>query len=66
MDDSSFTWYTQHRLEYLRNKQETLRSKLDVVASSVGTFPYDLLQEFMENKGRIKELESLIQRAGRW
>lgn len=66
MDESSFTWYTQNRLEYLRNQQEALRAKLAVAESSIGTFPYGLLQEFMEIKGRIKELESLIQRAERW
>jgi hypothetical protein len=39
---------------------------LDVDETSLDDFPYEMLLELMEIKGRIKELESLIEHSKRW
>ena len=43
-----------------------LKAKLNVDETSTEEFPYDLLLEFMEIKGRIKELESIIEHSKLW
>ncbi len=66
MKRSSLNWYTEHRLEYLRYRITELRLKLDVSEYSSEDFPYDLLLEYMEIKGRIKEIEAIIEHAKQW
>ena len=66
MKHSSLVWYTEHRLEFLRNRMQELKTKLDVDETSLEDFPYELLLELLEIKGRIKELESLIEHSKSW
>ena len=68
MNHSALIWYTEHRLEFLRNRMQELKTKLklDVDETSLEDFPYEMLLELMEIKGRIKELESLIEHSKRW
>jgi hypothetical protein len=60
MRQSRLIWYLEHRIEYLSNKRDALRKVLE--QTDEGTFDYDLLREFMEIKGRLKELQYLIER----
>ena len=66
MKHSALIWYTEHRLEFLRHRMQELKAKLDVDETSSEDFPYELLLEFMEIKGRIKEIESIIEHSKRW
>lgn len=54
MIDSRLRWYIEHRIEYLKNKQVHHKHRLEAE-----NLDYDVLREFMENKGRLKELENL-------
>jgi hypothetical protein len=66
MKHSALFWYTEHWLEFLRNRMQELKTKLDIDEISSEDFPYELLLEFMEIKGRIKEIESIIEHSKRW
>ena len=66
MKYASFRWYTEHRLEYLRNRLAELRPILDVDPATAEDFPFALLEEFLEIKGRIKEIESILEHAKSW
>lgn len=66
MKHSALAWYTEHRLEFLRNRMKELKAKLDIGEISSEDFPYELLLEFMEIKGRIKELENIIEHSKLW
>ena len=66
MNHSALIWYTEHRLEFLRNRMKELKAKLDIGEISSEDFPYELLLEFMEIKGRIKELENIIEHSKLW
>lgn len=52
---SPLKWYIEHRLEYLQIKQDQLRE----IALENGTEQIDAFMEYVENKGRIQELEKL-------
>lgn len=54
-------WYVLHRIEYLQNRQNWLRQQLSEESPN-----YDLLREFMENKGRLQELRQLSDHMTRW
>ena len=62
-DISRIRWYVEHRIEFLRHRQQKLRESLE---SSDGDPNYDTITEFMENKGRLKELHELSERLERW
>jgi hypothetical protein len=58
---SPIRWYIEHRLEYLENKQK----KLKTIAQGdhpeqVETSQIDALLQYVENKGRIRELKHII------
>jgi hypothetical protein len=49
-------WYIEHRIEYLQKRQEILKTRLEF-----GTqFDYVALEEYMQNKGALKELSRLL------
>jgi hypothetical protein len=62
LEESRMTWYIDHRIEYLRNKLSGLRKVLE----HQNEFDYDALREFMEIKGRLKELENLSEHLRDW
>ena len=66
MKHSALIWYTEHRLEFLRSRMKELKAKLAIGETSSEDFPYELLLEFMEIKGRMKELESIIEHSKLW
>lgn len=51
-------WYIEHRIEYLENQEKKLR---DLLSQEPPT-DFQALQEFLEIKGRLKELRTLKQR----
>lgn len=52
-------WYVVHRLEYLNNRQTALKQGLEQTDTQ---FDYELLREFLENRGRIQELQNFLKR----
>ena len=40
MKHSALVWYTEHRLEFLRNRMKELKAKLDIGEISSEDFPY--------------------------
>jgi hypothetical protein len=60
METSRLLWYLQHRIEYIRNKQTALKDDLEHYDPN--TFDYDKLKDFLENKGRLLELQHMVKR----
>jgi hypothetical protein len=49
-------WYVEHRIEYLQKRQEILKVRLEPGSQ----FDYIALEEYMLNKGALKELNRLL------
>ena len=60
---ATIQWYVEHRLEYLRNRQSSIKTQLE---QKTPAFQYDALKEFMENRGRIEELENILRHSESW
>lgn len=56
--EDQITWYIDHRIEFLENQQKKLRHVLDPELP----VDFETLGEFLELKGRVKELRNLRQR----
>ncbi|GMA66132.1 hypothetical protein [Alicyclobacillus fastidiosus] len=56
-------WYVDHRIEYLSNRLNKLREMLE---AQNGQLHYDALKEFLETRGRLKELENIRQHMDDW
>ncbi len=61
-DQGQIRWYIEHRIEYLQIKQDTLRNYLKTGEQ----FDYDILKQFMENKGRLYELQNILNHLTNW
>ena len=57
-------WYIAHREEQLHKRQDKLKKQLDT--EDVARIDFDAVEEFMENKGRLKELKNLSDRMKSW
>jgi hypothetical protein len=53
-------WYIENRIEFLQKQQEKLRNLLDIADPNATDF--DALGEFLENKGRVKELKAILEK----
>ncbi|MGZ4032276.1 MAG: hypothetical protein ACXVP5_01330 [Tumebacillaceae bacterium] len=63
-DISRVVWYIENRIEFLQKQQDKLRGLLEV--GDPQTTDFDALAEFMENKGRVKELKSILDNINRY
>lgn len=61
-DISRIKWYIEHRLEYLENHQLDIKDSIEQSKE----LNYDLLKEFMENRGRLRELKNIRDRIEQW
>jgi hypothetical protein len=61
---SRVVWYIENRIEYLQKQQEKLRGLLEV--ADPNATDYDALAEFLENKGRVKELKAVLEKIQRY
>lgn len=61
---SRMVWYIEHRLEFLRNRRDTL--KLTLEGSSTDNVDFEALRELLDVVGRIRELENLLSHAETW
>lgn len=59
-DMDRVVWYIENRIEFLQKQQEKLRGLLDVADPNATDF--DALAEFLENKGRVKELKAMLEK----
>jgi hypothetical protein len=60
--ESTCRWYIGHRIEYLHNRQKVLKERL----KSDSEFDYTALEEYMRNKGALRELRKLLEHLNRW
>ncbi|WAH38683.1 hypothetical protein [Alicyclobacillus dauci] len=56
-------WYLLHRIEFLQNRLDKLRRGLSKEPSKVD---FEDLREFLETRGRVKELENILEHLSDW
>lgn len=61
-DQGQIRWYIEHRIEYLQIRQDALRQYLKTEEQ----FDYNYLKEYMENKGRLFELQNILGHLANW
>lgn len=57
-------WHVEHRLEYLDHRLVELRAQLE--PASAQNVDFEVLREYFEVRGRIRELRHLLEHAEFW
>ncbi len=63
------TWYIEHRLEYLGNRLAAYRRRIEHFADESfdgGSFDYEALKAYLETRGRIGELQNILNHLKSW